>query len=190
MVANWARELMYENKLKKKVIKKTNISTDSVKESKTSNSMLLSENVSWADFMEGDAQRFFPGKDQWRRRLIHTLLTWADQEDSLELMQFCVKYKIPYRTFHNWLDRFPDLKEVFDQVKLMLGSRRRVGATHNKYNLTMILRDLHHYDPGEIDINAYNDKRKLGESEIAKTQVVIIERYPELKIENRDPDKA
>lgn len=78
----------------------------------------LSKPRTWIESIESQSWIFFPEKQDWRNRLIHTMYEWSQLETSLELTQFCVEWKIPRRTFYDWRDAYQDIKNAIDEVKL------------------------------------------------------------------------
>jgi hypothetical protein len=90
---------------------------------------------------------------------------WIENEENIEVMQFCIEYKIPYMTLKDWTAKYPDIDKAYKDIKLMLASRRRVGATKRKYSESMILKDIHVYDPEWLAINRYNAELKNIEAQ-------------------------
>ncbi len=115
-----------------------------------------------------------PKDPEWRQRLIHTLYRWVDREESLEINQFCMHYKLPYQTLNNWIDEYPELKSAYTNVKLHLATKRRMGAVHKKFSETMILRDLHLYDPEWHFINKYHKDMSTDDKNVPTTFNIVI----------------
>ena len=65
----------------------------------------LSNSRSWIDFLDQETLSAFPGRNDWRKRLIYTMLSWSEKKDSLEIMQFCLAFKLPYRTLKESVKR-------------------------------------------------------------------------------------
>ena len=104
---------------KKTARKPVNLSTD-VNE--------LSTERDWTDMLDTESLSLFPGRDELRKRLSYTLLKWSGQPGSLDIGQFCIKYRISYFTLKEWVDKYPDLAKVYATAKYNIGTNRRVGV--------------------------------------------------------------
>lgn len=148
---------------KKEIVKTSQSNTDSLE---------LSKSRSWMDFLDRETLSLFPGKDDWRKRLIYTMLTWSENHSSLEVLQFCLEYKIPFRTLKEWVAKYPDVKDAYDDVKLSLACHRRVGAMNKKLDGAYAYKDMHCYDPEWLAINKYHSEMKTEESKQAHTFII------------------
>ena len=124
----------------------------------------LSNATSWSDFIQNNAYMQFPQKDDWRKRFIYTFIEWASKDDSLEIMDFYVEMKMYRTTVYDWANKYPDVKDALDYVRLMLAARRRKGALLRKYDKDMALRDMHMLDPEWLTINKYHSDMKTEEA--------------------------
>lgn len=147
----------------KKIEKPSNNSTD-IKP--------LTNTRSWSDFIQNEAYMQFPEKQDWRNRLIYTMYEWASKDDSLEITDFAIEMKMRRMTLYDWANKYPDIKAALDEVRLMLGSRRRKGALTRKYDKDMALRDMHCYDPEWLAINKYHSDMKKEEEKQAHTFII------------------
>ena len=134
--------------------------------------MELSNSRSWMDFLSKETLSIYPGKDEWRQRLIYTLLKWSEKKDSLEIMQFCIEYKIPYRTLKEWVEKYPEVKEAYDDVKLALACHRRIGSMTKKLDGAYAYKDMHIYDPEWHAINKYHSDMKKEEEKQSHTFII------------------
>jgi hypothetical protein len=140
---------------------------------------ILSNSQTWHKRISEEAFMLFPEKNSWRRRLIYTMFIWAEKEDSLELEQFCLQYKLSRKTLYEWREKHTDIKDAVDEVKLILGSRRRIGAMTKKYDSKTVFRDMHRYDPDWIEINKYWADLKNGDTDTDGKPKVIVVKIPQ-----------
>lgn len=124
----------------------------------------LTKNRTWEDFLNKESILIFPQKDDWRKRFMLTMLEWSQQDDSLEIIDFLVQMKVTRSNFYEWLTKYPDLKEGYEQVKLIIASRRRTGALLKKYDKEMVMKDIHRYDHEWDAVNKYHAELKRNET--------------------------
>ena len=132
----------------------------------------LSNSRSWMDFLDKETLNIYPEKDAWRQRLIYTLLKWSEKSDSLEILQFCMKYKIPYTTLKEWVGKYPEVKEAYNNMKLSLACHRRLGSMTKKLDGAYAYKDMHLYDPEWHAINKYHSDMKKDEEKQAHTFII------------------
>lgn len=156
-----------------KIVKKTasKITNHSVTSSEIANSH------SWYDAIDKEAFIFFPSKHEWRQKLIYTMEKFSESPDSLTVLQFTHRYKIPYQTLVGWLAKYPDLKEAYGLMKSSMAMRRQVGAIKNDLNMAAAYKDMHRYDPtwGK-EVDQYHADLKKEEEKQAHTFVVNVGR--------------
>jgi hypothetical protein len=116
---------------------------------------------------------FYPSKEEWRKRFICTLLSWADREESLEVSDFPLEMKMHRSLLYEWVAKYPDIKEAWDIVKLKIASKRRKGALTRKYDKDVVFRDMHKYDPEWLEINKYHADLKKEEDRQPTTFVIL-----------------
>lgn len=133
---------------------------------------LLSNSRSWRDFMDQDTLSVFCGREEWRERLINTMLSWSDKSTSLEVQQFCMEYKIPYGTLKEWEYKYPDIAHGFKEMKRNIACHRKVGAYTKKLDGNHVFKDLHRYDPEWHDVNKYHSDMKKDEEKQPHTFVI------------------
>jgi hypothetical protein len=132
----------------------------------------LSNSRTWQDFISAETLNLYPGRDDWRKRLIHTMLTWSEKKESLEIIQFCLEYKLPRRTLQTWADKYPDIKEAYENMKLHIACHRRVGSMHKKLDGAYAYKDMHIYDPEWHAINKYHSDMRTEEAKQSHTFVI------------------
>lgn len=132
----------------------------------------LSNSRNWMDFLSKETLAIYPGKDEWRERLVYSLLSWSEKKESLEIMQFCIEYKIPYSTMKEWVEKYPDVKEAYNNAKLVLASHRRVGTMNKKLDGVYAYKDMHVLDPEWHAINKYHSDMKKEEEKQAHTFII------------------
>ena len=151
--------------MKKKTVSKTPHPTTVVE--------TISNTRTWRDMIyEGDFMHQ-TDKLEWRRRLCNSMYIWCEKPDSLELLQFCMEYKIPRTTLYQWTEKYPDVKKAFDEVKLFIGMKRRLGALKRDFDQGSAYRDMHIYDPEWHAINKYHADLKKEEN--AQSGIVVVE---------------
>ena len=149
----------------------------------TEEPLTLSKNVHWSDYISNEAFRLFPEKDNWRKRLIHTLYVWVTEGKDekgrpvLEVMQFCTEYKIEWHSLKRWANTYEDVGKAYNDIKMILASRRRVGAHHRDYG-DSVFKDMHLYEPDwHKEVNQYWSDLKEREAAAGK-QAFTIEMAP------------
>lgn len=113
-----------------------------------------------ANFVNNDTFMDFPEKGDWRKRFCATMLDWAERETSLDMVQFCQEYRYARQTVYDWINRYPDIKEMYNHCKLLVGCRRRVGALKKDFDRDTVFKDMHVYDPEWVEINKYHAELK------------------------------
>lgn len=127
----------------------------------------LSNTRTVLDMIKKESVLNFPGNQEHRERLKYTLLKWAEQDNSLDIVQFCMEFKISRQTLYDLVKNHEDFKYVFDEAKLWLGCRRRVGAINRKYT-DIVFRDMYRYDSEWREVDQYNQTLK-GDADANQT---------------------
>lgn len=133
---------------------------------------LLPKSGSWQDYLEDESFMAFPGKAEWRKRLIFTLFHWLKNGDHVEIEDFYFEYEIPRTTFYRWCNEYEDIKRAVTEVKIFLGSRRRTGAIKNKFNYVAAYRDMQCYDPDWYKVDEYHNNLKIDVQKEAKADLI------------------
>lgn len=120
-----------------------------------------------------------PGATEWRQRLITTLDLWSLEETSITLYQFCREYGLAYRLFCKWCEKYEDLGDMRDEVKLRIGDTHYRDAYRKRASETLVLKDLHKYWPEWADVNKYHADLRKDEQLQQGIQVVYIKDAPD-----------
>jgi hypothetical protein len=152
------------------VCKKTNCKIDNDNTAITP----LSNNRTWTSFIENEAAMLFPEKDDWRKRFIYTLLTWAECEDSLTITDFTIAMKMRRGTLYDWVAKYPDIKRAFEDAKLMLSSRYFKGALKRQFDKDTVFKTMHKLDPEWLEINSYWSNLKKEEAAPSEIRYVYL----------------
>ncbi|HEY5267754.1 MAG TPA: hypothetical protein VII94_01315 [Candidatus Saccharimonadales bacterium] len=135
-------------------------------------SLELSNKRTWMDFIDKESLEMFPGRNEWRQKLIYTMFLWAEKSTSLEILQFCMEYKIPYTTLKDWIDKYPDIKQAYNNVKLAIACHRRLGSMNKKLDGAYAYKDMHIYDPEWHAVNKYHSDMKTEEAKQSHTFII------------------
>lgn len=108
----------------------------------------------------------------WRNKLALTLLYWADQPDSYEMLDFCFEYKIPRQTLYDWMKKFPEIDHAYKEAALRVGNRNIKGAKRKELDKDLVRLQIHTLDPQWVEINDYH--AKLKNDEIPRPQVINV----------------
>lgn len=122
--------------------------------------IMLSKNERWEDLISLETISQNPGKDEWRARLIRTMLIEAANEDILEIMEFCLKYKIAEITLWRWSKKYDDIGRAYEFMKKIIASRRRIGCMRKRLDSYSSLRDIHLLDSQDDEVNRYHMEMK------------------------------
>jgi len=138
----------------------------------TSDPRELSNSRSWSDFVDKETIEIYCAKSEWRERLIYTMYKWSEKPTSLEVLQFCMEYKIPYMTLREWERKYPDIGQAYTNLKLNLACHRRLGSMNKKLDGAYAYKDMHIYDPEWLAINKYHSEMKKEEDKQSHTFVI------------------
>lgn len=149
----------------------------------------IPNNRSWHDFMDKESIELFSGKEEWRKKLIHTMIKWAEKPTSLEIMQFCIQYKVPYMTLREWEMKYPEIHNAYVEIKRMLACHRRIGSMNKKLDGSYAYKDMHIYDPEWHAINKYHSDLKKEEERQSHTFVIDMSRPKTVSKEEIDAER-
>lgn len=138
----------------------------------------ISKSSSADDFFYQENERFFPTQEAWRKRFIKTLISWANQPDSLDLVSFCRVYCMYRQHLYQWAAKYDDIATALNHVRMILGERRRTGALKKEFSETVAFRDMHVYDSEFLEINKYNAALRNDSVDSHGTKYIVI---PEVK---------
>lgn len=143
----------------------------------------------WQSLLNPDAHRFFPGVDQLRERLIYTLMEWARDPEHIDTGQFLTEYYIPPRTMNSWVNKYDDVRDAWEQAKLLMASHRRVGAMKRKLDPKSCFRDIYHYDPFENEVDERQARlSKYSEEKQGNVTINVIDSTPEIVNHTKEND--
>lgn len=142
----------------------------------------LSKTRTIQEMVDDEAFKLFPDKAMWRKRLCYSLYEWGELDESLDITQFCREYRLPRQTLYDCIKQYPEVKKCFDEVKLWIGSRRRVGHIKRYYS-DGVYKDMYKYDPEWLEIDKYNQTLK-GDSDQGQVINVYL---PEIKKSDEVP---
>lgn len=142
----------------------------------------LSKDCNWMDSLHNEAFRFYPGKEEWRKRLIASMYHWLETEQGLVFEEFLFAYKIPSRTFYFWVKTHEDIADAYKELKQFIAMRRKRGCITFDYHVGAAYKDMHLYDPewGE-KVDKYHADLKKVENENMGNVTVLMEPIGEKK---------
>lgn len=138
----------------------------------TSNELGLSKTRSWMDFLDVSTLNAYPGRTEWRKRLIFSMLEWAQAADALEIKRFCVDFKIPYTTLQKWRNKYEEIEEAYSFMKMIIALNRREGSMRKILDGGYAYKDMHWYDEEWHSINKYHADLKKEEEKQAHTFII------------------
>lgn len=139
----------------------------------------LSTSRGWHEFYSYESNELFPSRDSFRQRVAYTILTWSESEDALDLGQFFMIYKIPRQTFRDWCLKYPEINQAYQDAKLNIATKRRMGALKRTYDKDVAYKDMHVLDSDYLEINQYHAMLKKDEDKQPHVFNVILDK-PEI----------
>lgn len=111
------------------------------------------------------------------------LETWSEKPSSIVFWDFLDEYSIPERSFYEWLERNPDLKEIHANAIKRIGSRRLKLAMFKdaECNERTILNTLRLYSKEHREIYDEDIKNKRMLDHESERVTVIIKDLKEIK---------
>lgn len=123
--------------------------------------------------------------DDFIEKLCEMIIEFGQTSDgSHGYVHYLRSLGIPWMTFHDWLPKYPNLKQAFTEGKLLIAETRLRQGLLRKFDPTIVKFTVGNYDP------SYKD---AAEQDNTKVKVVVLENYGETgrpAIEQRDEDKA
>lgn len=111
------------------------------------NPRLLSCESAWDVNLDPAAYNAYPANEQWKERLIYTMVNWAQHENGVEIGEFCSKYHFEIDTLENWAHQHEDIARAYKIMKQEIATRRRVLTIWKKVDGSYAYKDMHWYDP-------------------------------------------
>lgn len=135
----------------------------------------MANSRSWSESLKAESFMRFPDNAEWRQRFIDLLFKWVEDENELLIEDFCWKYKLSRNTLYEWRDKYEDIRQAVNEVKIKIGSRRRKGVMNFKLQQSATYRDMHMYDPEwGPSVDKYHTGLKIAEEEALKDYTIIM----------------
>ena len=83
-----------------------------------------------------------PKNELYRKRLMVTMDLWGEKNGAIDLHQFLTEYKIPFRTWYDWVKKYEDLREYWKEIAREIGCRKRVGALTKQFEKEVAFMDM------------------------------------------------
>jgi hypothetical protein len=141
------------------------------------------------DYINGDII-LNPENEEWRGRLVKALVDFGKDKNQLHIMDFCDTYNIRRRTLYDYREKYPDVKQAYDDMATCIARNRMVGAMKNELNYNAVVRGLWRLDPEEEanDMRKHNMDKELKlaklESEKERQVQTINLILPDAKVES------
>lgn len=159
------------------------------KEDKEKPKTALAVPSNWNHIYEIESFQVNPEQGGYLKRLGYTLIEYAIRnEECLEILDFCIEYKISRKTLYSWVEKDAGLKESFDFFKLILANRKKKGAMTRKYDYNVVRNDLYKYDPEYISSDRYQAQLKQAENLSNGNFVIFNDRPPVISKEQLAAD--
>jgi len=107
------------------------------------------------------------------------VIKWAQEEESLKMDQFLIKYGIEQSDMDRWRDRCPELKDAWKFAKMIIGTRRELGALTGKLDRSIVAFTMPVYCREWKEQAEWRAKLKQTETESTGPQFVVLEKYPD-----------
>lgn len=120
-----------------------------------------------------------PTSDEWRKEFISKAINWAKQENSISLMGFLRQCDIKRMTFYDWVEKYPDVAEAYNEMKLLFADNRMTGAIFKRMDTWISQRGIGLLDPEQHKVNVYEAAFKQKE-ESKDIQFIVINAKPQV----------
>lgn len=134
---------------------------------------------------EAEAIMNYPSKDEWRKRLMFIMEKWADEDDALDMTMLIQRLKMPRKSFYRMLEEHEDVKAIYDEIKLYVGCRKRIGSLKKNFDRESAYKDMHKLDPEYVEINKYWADLKNEEAKNTGTIFIEVPKTKELPDDDR-----
>lgn len=125
---------------------------------------VLTKNWNTTQAVIDDSFIFFPGKKEWRERLIYTMEQYFNNPDHVVFEEFLREFKIPVSTFFYWVEKYPDLKKAYINIKENIAVERKIRTMNFKMHYQSAYRDMHKYDARwGTEVDEYHAKLRKDE---------------------------
>lgn len=80
-------------------------------------------------------------------RLCVEMLIWGRETESVRATTFLADFEIKVSSFHEWMEKYPELREAYRLLKIIFAEKREYGALMGKYQYpALVLATLPTYD--------------------------------------------
>jgi hypothetical protein len=88
----------------------------------------------------------YPGKGCEKEKIIASFGDFLkEQPEAIAISEYLEYYGMPQRRLNEYVNRWPELKEAYEDFKIILAGRRHVGACRFKYS-AFVYKDIYAYD--------------------------------------------
>jgi len=158
-----------------------------LRKEKESDSLAVPSN--WNHIYEIESFQVNPEQGGYLKRLGYTMIEYAIRnEKALEILDFCIEYKISRKTLYNWVEKDAGLKESFDFFKLILANRKKKGAMNRTLDYNVVRNDLYKYDPEYVSSDRYQAQLKQTENLSNGNFIIFNDRPPVISKEQLAAD--
>lgn len=106
--------------------------------------------------IELESYRMHPGNKEYPQRLMYSLQEWVKLPEAETVVDFCLAYGIPRRHLYDTVEAHPEIRDVFNEIKLYLANKAYKGALHRTLSEGMVMKNIHKLDPEWDAINKYH----------------------------------
>lgn len=119
-----------------------------------------------------------PVTQSFLRLMAETLIEWVEDEEVVSFNEFFRYAKIGSGSFHEYLDRCPELKRAHAYALDVLGARRESGAMKRKLDTSAVWKCQYQYGKNYRDAMEFAAKLAKREEleEGGGTKIVVIEK--------------
>lgn len=115
-----------------------------------------------------------PVSKNWILQLFEDWVKWAREDEKAYNASYFIVYKgIPWATCMNWVEKYPEGKEAYDNVHKLIALRREARMIEaNPFNSLAFM--MPHYDKDYAKQHEYRSKLKAKEMESQKPNVTVV----------------
>ncbi len=157
-----------QEQIKALIDDKQPIETESSTEAKTTSKKLASLEKQIPRKKKTPIQRMFELSKQEPaehaiEQLAQELYEWGLNDKALNIEGFCIRKVILYKTFMEWVEKYPILKYSYEMAQMAIGVRLYELALikDSGANASFIMRILHQYSDEWREADEYHDGRKI-----------------------------
>lgn len=139
-------------------------------------------------------QHFFTGKKipvsiKFINQLCLDLVKWAYRDETaLTAGSFWLIKSIPFRTGRSWREKYPQLKQAYEDAKQIIGIRREEGSLLRKFDNATFFRTAANYSEDFRDTAVFQSELKAKQEEKGKASItVVLDKFPDSKLVPEKP---